>query len=82
MEETIFPTWDLTMISVDLYERYNDLRNLIKSISKVDFPEAILFPNKWEVIANITLAIRNMEEAEFRVLKAKQYIIDCSKKDL
>jgi len=72
MNETVFPTWDLTMISVDLFEKTQDLRNLIEWIKEIDFPA------KWETIANITLAIRHMEDAEYRVLKAKQHIIESS----
>lgn len=72
MNETIFPTWDLTMISVNTSEKIQDLRNLIEWIKKVEFPY------KWETIANITLAIRHLEDVEYRILKAKQYIIESS----
>lgn len=72
MEETIFPTWDLTMISVDLYDKSKELKVLVEAIKNVDFP------NKWETIANITLAMRHIEDAESRILKAKQNIIEAS----
>ncbi len=72
MNETVFPTWDLTMISVDVFEKVQDLRNLIEWIKEMDFP------TKWEIIANITLAIRHLEDVEYRILKAKQYIIESS----
>jgi hypothetical protein len=68
-EETIFHIWDLTIESVDLYEKANNLFTYLEWLKKVDFPM------KWEAIANIMLAIRHIEDAEYRILKAESHIL-------
>lgn len=70
LEDSYFPTWDLTMYSITLYDTAERLKQVIEAMKT----SSAYFINKSEAIANAMLALRAIEEAEFRVLRAKKNI--------
>lgn len=71
MNESHFPTGDLTMLSVSVHEtsaRLHDLINAMKQYPETDFV------NKGEAIANATIALRSLEDSHFRILRSKQHV--------
>ena len=58
------------MFSVSLFETAERLKEVIENMKEFNS----LFSNRSEAIANAMLALRAIEEAEFRVIRSKQYI--------
>ena len=71
MNESHFPTGDLTMLSVSVHETSARLHDLIHAMKQ--YPETD-FVNKGEAIANATIALRSLEDAHFRILRSKQHV--------
>jgi len=71
-EDIYFPRWDISMFAITLYETARSLKEVIEKMKTSND----LFDNKSESIANAMLALRSMEEAEFRMYKSMQNILD------
>jgi hypothetical protein len=71
--DTTFPVWDLTIFSEKIYSIQTEIKDYLDLLKSNN--NKLEIANSWEAIANLMLAFRELETAEFRVLRAKKNIL-------